>query len=96
MVLFGRLAVLTGGEEMAAAVTAQGQKTLEVAKGRGMIYDRNLQPLVNEQSSYRAAVMPTEQAIRTVTELLPEQSMGILELARQGNPFTLELPTPYV
>ena len=81
---------------MAAAVTAQGQKTLEVAKGRGMIYDRNLQPLVNEQSSYRAAVMPTEQAIRTVTELLPEQSMGILELARQGNPFTLELPTPYV
>lgn len=94
--LIVRLAILSSGEELAAAGTAQGSKTLTVAANRGMIYDRNLEPLVNRETFYRAAVMPTQQAVQAITRMLPDTSEAILELAKQRNPFTLDVPSPYI
>lgn len=96
LVVMGRLAVLSSGEELAAAGDAQGSKTLTVASNRGMIYDRNLKPLVNTETFYRAAVMPTERAVQTMVRVVPENSMSILALARQGSPFTMDVPSPYI
>ena len=96
VILFLRIAYLTQGSGLAAVGQAQSTQTLKVASNRGMIYDRNLQPLVNQGILYRAAVMPTEQAVQTAAKVLPDRSTAILELARERKPFLLEFPTPYV
>lgn len=95
-ILFLRIAYLTQGSGLAAVGQAQSTQTLRVASNRGMIYDCHLRPLVNQGILYRAAVMPTEQAVQTAARILPDKSTTILELARERKPFLLEFPTPYV
>lgn len=95
-ILIGRLAVLTSGEELAEASLQQGTRTLTVASSRGMIYDRNLVPMVGTETFYRAAILPTESAVQAVVRILPESAPTILELARQRSPFTMEVPTRYI
>lgn len=96
IILFFRLAYLTQGSGLAMVGQAQSTQTLKVAANRGMIYDCNLQPLVNQETLYRASVMPTERAVQTAARLLPDKSVSILELARERKPFLLEFPTRYV
>lgn len=96
IVLFLRLAYLTQGSGLALAGQAQSTQTLKVAVNRGMIYDCNLKPLVNQETFYRASVMPTEQAVQAAAKVLPDRSLDILEMARQRRPFLLEFPTQYV
>ena len=96
VILVIRLVYLVQGSGLAQAGQAQSTQTLRVAANRGMIYDRKLRPLVNQQRLFRAAVMPVEQAVQAAVRQLPDRSASIVDLARERKPFLLEFPTPYV
>ena len=63
VILVIRLVYLVQGSGLAQAGQAQSTQTLRVAANRGMIYDRKLRPLVNQQRLFRAAVMPVEHKV---------------------------------
>ena len=96
VILVIRLVYLVQGSGLAQAGQAQSTQTLRVAANRGMIYDRKLRPLVNQQRLFRAAVMPVEQAVQAAVRQLPDRSASIVDLARERKPFLLEFPTPYL
>ena len=71
----------------------QGIYKLNVAQTRGVIYDRNMQPLVNQQVRYVASVMPTPQTMEVLLHKVNEDRWEILlERFREGLPFITELP----
>ena len=76
-----------------AVSRSQGLYKLSVAQSRGVIYDRNMQPLVNESSRFVGSVMPTPQ---TMEALIPRSSDEmreiLLERFHEGLPFITELP----
>lgn len=57
-----RFYTLSMGDSLAQAATAQSTFLLEVDRTRGMIYDRNFQPLVGGEAHTVAAVLPSPKA----------------------------------
>lgn len=72
------------------ASTYSGTRVKEISAVRGMIYDRNLIPLVNNKYTYTTCVKPTLKA----TELLKSNNSdkAILEKLKSGN-FLILTPT---
>ena len=83
----------TQGEYVAAAGT-QSLYRLQVAKGRGTIYDRNGQPLVGTTRELLGAVAPTLESIGALETSTHGAFRSRLALALEdGKPFVLTLPT---
>ena len=83
----------TQGEYVAAA-GAQSLYRLQVAKGRGTIYDRNGQPLVGTTRELLGAVAPTLESIGALETATHGAFRSRLALALEdGKPFVLTLPT---
>ena len=82
-------------EEYVVAAGNQGLYRLDVAQGRGTIYDRNLSPLVGGKTQYVAAVAPTIEAIGALETVTQGQYREQLALALEnGKPFQVTLETP--
>ncbi|MEG1954263.1 MAG: penicillin-binding protein 2 [Hydrogenoanaerobacterium sp.] len=79
-VVYYRVLLVSGGDNMAQVAKRQSTYTLEVAKTRAMIYDCNMSPLVNRESAFYAAVLPSPQSAALLQRLLPsEQFLAALE-----------------
>ena len=77
MSLVLRLYALTAGGYKSVSSYAGGGKTLILGETRGMIYDRNLSPLVNSQCKYLACVLPTREGIAAISEKLDESELEV-------------------
>ena len=76
----------------AAAAGQQGLYKLNVASARGVIYDRNMQAIVNRQERYVASVMPTPQTMEALLSRTDESKReSLLMRFREGLPFVLEV-----
>ena len=76
------------------AETAQNQShyTLALTQGRGTIYDCNGNRLVNEESGFLAAVMPSEENFAAVASHAVKLSRQDLEaLWEQGKPYVVQV-----
>ncbi|MCL2069091.1 MAG: penicillin-binding transpeptidase domain-containing protein, partial [Oscillospiraceae bacterium] len=77
----------------AMASQAQGLYTLPVASARGVIYDRNMNRLVNREYGHVASVLPTPQAMDAVTRALGgDMQEDIFARFQSGMPFAVALP----
>ena len=76
MVVFGLLIVNLGviGLNLDTSTTSQGSNTKSVLLGtsRGMIYDCNMQKLVNSESNNITVCLPTTSAFNTITEFVTD------------------------
>ena len=88
--LIVRLYVLATGEELAQAADQQSSYVLDVAEKRGMIYDCNLKPLVNEETEYVAAVSPSTESANALMEVVdPADREALLERFQAARPFRM-------
>lgn len=73
------------------AAASQSSRRIQVASSRGMIYDRNMVPLVNNQEKTLLAVDPTAEAMESLKLQLTAEEYDIAcEKAANGKPFLLE------
>lgn len=87
-----RIYYIDMSDYLVAASASQGNYALNIAQTRGGIYDRNLQPLVNNRHEYRAAVLPTPQSAAVLLERAPgEERQALLERLSGAMPFVLAL-----
>lgn len=90
--LIYRIYFINATDYIAMAAGVQGKYRLTVADTRGVIYDRELRPLVNLGSRYVASVLPTPQAAAAlVPEAGEEERPALLERLSGGLPFALEV-----
>ncbi len=74
-------------EELRQAAQSQSTVRVTVASARGTIYDRELVPLTNGETEYRASVAPTPEAIATLASVLPDEDWEPLyEQLQNGKP----------
>lgn len=86
---------VSGGAEYVDAAGRQSVYKLEVARSRGTIYDRNLQPLTGAGQRQVAAVAPTIETIGALETATGGQNRERLALALEdGKPFSMPLPQP--
>lgn len=90
-----RLYDIATDQSVVAAVSAQSTYRLQVAVSRGMIYDCNMVPLVNQEIETVTAVAPT---VETVAQLTRQFGDGYKNLFAQGlenrKPFTFTAAEP--
>lgn len=90
-----RLSVLTSGGGLRQAATVQSSYALTVGETRGVIYDRNLKPLVNQTNRSVAAVTPTPEAAAALEAALPkEEFLQLMPLLESGKPVLLATSRP--
>ncbi|MCL2033196.1 MAG: penicillin-binding protein 2 [Oscillospiraceae bacterium] len=81
----------SGYIKMAAA--GQGGYSLSVATTRGMIYDRNMNGLVNKEFEYVASVLPSPQAALELLDVVPdEEKPAVVERLSAAMPFAIKVP----
>lgn len=89
LALYGIAAGKSGN--FAAAAAQQSSYLLEVGETRGLIYDRNLSPLVGTSSHTVLAVSPSAGAAAQLHDLLlPEFLQEEGALLREGRPFLVD------
>lgn len=82
-----KLASLSQGEGLQRAATVQSSYAVTVGESRGMIYDRNLKPLVGRSSINRIAIAPTIEAAATLQQSLPhDEFVSLVPLLESGKP----------
>ena len=90
-----RVYYLSISDSFAQAAQSQQTYTLDVVQERAGIYDTNLQPLVNTQKKYLAAVLPSQLSTQALMEFVGEdQKADLLEAVQQQYPFVTELDSP--
>lgn len=83
---------ISGGSAYVEAAEDQSVYKLDVAKGRGIIYDCQLRPLVGEKKKYLAAVAPTIESIGALEQATGGKYRQRLRAAlEEGKPFSMEL-----
>lgn len=88
-----RIYFIDASDYITMAANVQGKYRLDVATTRGMIYDRNMKPLVGNEFKYVAAVMPTPQAATALLEVTSEdQKPATLQRLSEGYPFATTIP----
>ncbi len=93
--LFGTASAALGGGMYTEVVGRQSTYTLQVAKARGTIYDRNGEPLTNAEEKYIAAVIPSAEVISRLNAAAGEERREALRVALEnGKPFLIEVDTP--
>ena len=76
--------------QYAEAGMSQSSRRIKVGQTRGMIYDRNMEPLVNREFSTVIIVNPTKQAINTLSECLTDDEYAeAVEKSSKGTPFMM-------
>ncbi len=76
------------------AASQKSARVLTVGQTRGMIYDRNMKPLVNREIHTVLVVNPTAEAVSVLKEQLTEEDFSeFYEKAKQGKPFLFECDT---
>ncbi len=94
--LYVRIAVISTDSKYVTASTAQTKKVLTVAKTRGMIYDRNLNPLVNKEYKEEFSVwVDNKDRIKLTEKLYTFQKSKLDNLIDQGKPFVTDITLPY-
>lgn len=84
--LMARLYRLSDGD-LKAAANEQSSLTVTVAQVRGTLYDRNGQPLVNDDRRYAAVVVPTPQTLAVLSEALSDADFAEINARLQeGRP----------
>ncbi len=79
----------------AAVASSQNARKIIVANTRGTIYDRHLQPLVNDTREYRVAVSPLESLLSTLyAASTKEQFTALRNQLVKGNPAVIRLTKP--
>lgn len=87
--LIFRLGIINASEYAEAGATRSARR-IDVADSRGMIYDRNMIPLVNREFSTVLAVDPTDSAMNALRlTLTDEEYAEAQEKAGKGTPFLL-------
>ena len=73
---------------------AKGSYSLDIGRTRGVIYDRNMNKMVNQSRRYLAAILPTAQAAAALLPEAetPEERESLLARLTGGLPFVEELP----
>lgn len=71
-------------EELRQAAQSQSTVSVTVARARGTIYDRELVPLTNAQTEYKASIAPTPEAMSALATVLPEEEWEPLYEQLQG------------
>lgn len=99
IVFFGAAVVsltrVSGGAEYVAAAQKQSLYELDIATARGMIYDKDLTPLLGEETHIVAAVAPTIEAIGALEKATDGKYRQRLASALEsGKPFLMELEQP--
>ena len=88
--LMVRVWELGQGEVLAQAAKQQSSYRLEVARTRGRIYDRELEPLTGGKVAYLAAVAPSPQGLEVLTPLVePEQREELARRMEERKPFLI-------
>ena len=78
-----------------AVGSTQGRKSVTVGAVRGTIYDRHMQPLVNEQARYSIALLPQYDTLKSVKPFVNEEQYHLLlEKATAGMPITALIDNP--
>lgn len=88
--VYYRVLVLSEGESLAQVAKNQSTYVLEVAKTRGMIYDRNFIPLVNNEYETRAAMLPSPHSVTAMQKLLPKEQF--LRALEEQKPLVARVP----
>ncbi len=89
--LLVRIFYLTVNEGLFDVAQTQSLYTVDVGSYRGNIYDINLNPLVNQTSTTKAAIMPSIDSLNTLaSELELTEYREFLDRAESGKPFTTE------
>lgn len=92
-----RLSKLTTGAALQQAATVQSSYALTVGETRGLIYDRNLKPLVGSSSINLLAVAPGTQSIAALQLMLPRtEFLELMPLLESGKPVVLRASRPVV
>lgn len=78
-----RIYALTMGDTLASVANTQSAFLLEVDRTRGVIYDRNMQPLVGTKIKPVAAVAPVPETVKALAELSQEKGLSYDRQARQ-------------
>lgn len=87
--LLFRIGTLASSQYSEAGAT-QSSRRIDVAETRGVIYDRNMIPLVNREFSIVLAVNPTENAMNTLKEsITADEYKNAVEKSKKGTPFLL-------
>lgn len=83
---------LTAGS-LSETAEQQAGYTVTVANSRGTIYDRNLRPLTNTGTEYRACIVPTPEVLAILSENLDAELWASLsEKLQSGKPVVATLP----
>lgn len=94
-VLFLRLAALSQGGEFQSVARNQSSYGVRIGETRGMIYDRNLKPLVNRDQYIALSVIPIPEAVATLQNALPrEQFDNLLPTLESGKPVQINTRSP--
>ena len=83
-----RIYYVSFGAGYAQVASEQGSYVLTVSDARGMIYDCNLAPLVNQDYSYMAAVVPLPESTAALLELYPNRDEIVAHM-EDKKPFVL-------
>lgn len=92
--LTARLSLLSTAEPLMIAAKQQSAAVLEVAKTRGIIYDRYMKPITCIESKNIGAVLPNDQSADAVMRATSVEKREELQQKLTGlYPFLWELPT---
>ena len=89
--LYLRLGAVAADPFYVEAGQRQSSYTLEIPLERGMIYDCNLQPLVNRSSRQVAAILVTQENAETVAEITGLSRAEVARRLQEGKPFLHEV-----
>lgn len=85
-----RIYYINASDSITQAAQVQGKYQMTVAETRGVIYDRSLKSLVNNQYKYLASVLPTPQAAATLVDSVPESERpALMQRLSDARPFVL-------
>lgn len=88
-----RLYIISTGDWLSEAATNQSSYKLTVSKPRGLIYDCNYQPLVeNGETDLVATILPSIEAMQQINKVMPtNESEKILSQFNRKQPFKIKL-----
>lgn len=87
-----RVYYINATDYISMAAQVQGKYRVTAATTRGIIYDRNLRSLVNNQYRYVASVLPTPQAATALLATVEEtQRLPLLDRLSEGLPFAMQV-----
>ena len=85
-----RVYAISSQENLAEAGISQTTYTLNIETDRGMIYDRNFEPLVEETGNHVAAVLPSNETLAALSPLIEPENREWFYNKMQGSlPFIM-------